>query len=268
MNRPLVSIITVVFNGANHIEETITHVLGQTYPNIEYIIIDGGSTDGTVDIIKKYELRLAYWTSRPDKGLYYAMNDGLKQARGQIIGLINADDFYDVNAVEEVVKFFSANDVDVCCTDVIILKERENMVSTAIGVADINGMEKKMSVWHPGCFVKKSAYDHEGLFDTSYRITADYDLLIRFLKSGMKFGHLNKPLVKFRYGGLAGRSLKRHLECYRIASKYHLSGKNQHLRNYIFYSFYLPFVSFIFSVAKFFGLKSFLEKRNVRKWEG
>src|SRR5687768_15692501 len=100
-NLPLVSIITIVFNGQKSIERAINSVLGQTYPNIEYIIIDGGSTDGTIDIIKKYQHKIAFWKSEPDNGIADAFNKGLSCAKGNIIGFVNADDWYNPDTISK-----------------------------------------------------------------------------------------------------------------------------------------------------------------------
>ena len=101
--QPLVSIITIVFNGGKHLQQTIESVLGQSYSNIEYIIIDGGSKDSSVSIIEKYSAQLAYWTTEPDKGISDAFNKGIKKTKGQIIGIINADDWYEADTVQQVV---------------------------------------------------------------------------------------------------------------------------------------------------------------------
>ena len=99
-NSPLISIITVSYNAVKTIEDTITSVLNQTYSNIEYIIIDGASTDGTLEVIKKYQDDISIIVSEPDKGIYDAMNKGIERANGELIGIINADDWYEANAVE------------------------------------------------------------------------------------------------------------------------------------------------------------------------
>src|SRR5690349_11081866 len=109
--QPLVSIITIVYNGEKHLEQTIQSVLSQTYSNIEYIIIDGGSVDNSISIIKKYNNRLAYWISEKDSGISDAFNKGIAKARGEIIGLINADDWYETDAVEKVVALIGNHDV-------------------------------------------------------------------------------------------------------------------------------------------------------------
>jgi glycosyltransferase involved in cell wall biosynthesis len=106
-SEPLVSIITVVFNGERYLEETIKSVINQTYKNIEYIIIDGGSTDNTLNIIKKYEDKIDYWISEKDKGIYDAINKGIKLSRGELIGIINADDYYEIDVLEKVVSIYT-----------------------------------------------------------------------------------------------------------------------------------------------------------------
>jgi len=105
-SRPLVSIVTVVYNGEKYLEQTIRSVINQRYDNIEYIIIDGGSTDGTLDIVEKHEKMIDYWISEPDEGIFDAMNKGIKICRGELIGLINADDYYAPNAIERVVSCY------------------------------------------------------------------------------------------------------------------------------------------------------------------
>ena len=113
MNNPLVSIITVVYNGEKHIEQTINSVLNQTYSNIEYIIIDGDSTDNTLNIIKKYEDKIAHFISEKDSGIYNAMNKGLALTKGEIISILNADDYYFENTLQQVVDIFSTSQSDI-----------------------------------------------------------------------------------------------------------------------------------------------------------
>jgi glycosyltransferase involved in cell wall biosynthesis len=109
--QPLVSIVTIVYNGEKHLEQTIRSVLNQTYPKIEYIIIDGGSTDRSPDIIRKYNKSLAYWVSEKDNGVSDAFNKGIAKSTGDIIGLINSDDWYEETTVENVVKSIEDHDV-------------------------------------------------------------------------------------------------------------------------------------------------------------
>lgn len=136
-----ISIITVVFNGKDTIGHTIESVLSQTYKDIEYIIIDGGSTDGTVDIIKNFEDRIAYWMSEPDNGIYDAMNKGIKVATGEIIGILNSDDMYaDSSVIEEVVNRISREKADTCYGDLVYV--------------DKNNTQKVIRQWKSGSYQK------------------------------------------------------------------------------------------------------------------
>ena len=110
--KPLITVVTVVFNGEQFLEETILSVMNQTYENIEYIIIDGGSTDGTLNIIKKYENSIDYWVSEYDRGIYDAMNKGIALSQGDFIGFLNADDLYNLEVIEELSNALSLNDFD------------------------------------------------------------------------------------------------------------------------------------------------------------
>lgn len=202
-NKPLISIITVVYNGEKYLEQTIQSVLNQTYTNIEYIIIDGKSTDKTLDIIKKYDNEISFWSSEPDKGIYDAMNKGIKKADGDYIGILNSDDYYELNAVEHIVNEISKfPDADVLFGNIYKLNMyfpekilQNNMKGT--------NLTKGFSIWHPTTFVKQQIYTKHGLFDTSYKIAADYDLLLRFYLKNCKFQYINKVITNFREGGMS-----------------------------------------------------------------
>ena len=212
MNKhPKVSIITVVYNGVAHLEQTIQNVLKQSYDNIEYIIIDGGSIDGTVEIIKRYADRVSYWVSEADGGIYDAMNKGIANATGEIVGLINADDWYEVDAVEKVVQIFESREADVVHGGMFILKEDgEGFVKTA--VSDLSNLSKGMLLNHPTVFAKRSLYEKYGGFDTSYRIVADWEMMMRWKLRGVKFSVLDETLANFRMGGVSSEHLKKSFE--------------------------------------------------------
>ncbi len=216
-DQPLVSIITVVYNGEAYLEQTIRSVLEQTYANIEYIIIDGGSTDGTVDIIKKYEKYIAYWISEKDEGIYDAMNKGIKAASGEIIGLLNADDYYvDSHVLSKVKNAFSASSADVVYGDIFL----KTQTSTVLSKAHIIGLKYKlfpyslnwiwagMIIGHPASFIKKNIYDEIGVYDTRFKISADYDFIFKVINAKKKFYYLPEPLVFFRDGGVSTSNLK------------------------------------------------------------
>jgi glycosyltransferase involved in cell wall biosynthesis len=197
----LVSIITIVYNGVNHIEKTIESVLGQTYKHIEYIIIDGGSTDGTIEVIKKFEPRLAYWVSEPDKGISDAFNKGIKKAKGQIIGIINADDWYEETAVELAVK--NMEGFDIVYGDLQFLK---NGKRDFILQGNHKDLTRVMTVNHPTAFVRKEIYETYGLFDEKYRCAMDYDLMLRFKINNCRFKHIPAVLTNMRWNGMSDKN--------------------------------------------------------------
>jgi glycosyltransferase involved in cell wall biosynthesis len=217
-NRPLVSVITVVLNGEKYLEQTIKSVLSQTYNNIEYIIIDGQSKDKTLDIIKKHETKIDYWLSEKDGGIYYAMNKGIANANGDIIGILNADDFYSQDTILNVVNTFLNTDADVFHGDIIFLNDKQETRMQP----DIHKMMQQPSVFHPTCFVKKQVYTKIGDFNTDYKISADYDFLLRCLKLNFKFEYIPHVLTYFRPGGMSA-SCASNLEGYKIM-KIHQTG--------------------------------------------
>lgn len=220
-----VSIVTPSFNSKSTIEDTIQSILFQTYENIEYIIIDGGSTDGTVDIIKKYEDRLAYWISEPDDGIYDAMNKGIKAATGDIVGILNSDDIYaDNSVIEEVVNTISIGNTDTCYGDLVYV-DKDNTKKVIRQWKSGNFSKEKFKFgWappHPTFFVIRSIYQKYGCFrNSNFKIVADYELMLRFLyRFGCSTAYIPKVLVKMRTGGTSRPSLttsiNSNIECYR-----------------------------------------------------
>lgn len=211
-NIPLITIITVSYNAVKTIEDTIVSVLGQTYNNIEYIIIDGGSTDGTLDIIKKYQDKITYWVSEPDKGIYDAMNKGIAKANGELIGIINADDWYELNAIEQSVEIYKQERFDVLYGNMNFLR-RKGYILKITPPENIKKIKKKMIICHPSCFITKNAYNKWGLYDKSFKIAADYDLLLRYYIKGAIFKKVNFLIANFREGGVSSYfSIKNFLE--------------------------------------------------------
>lgn len=199
-DKPLISIITVVFNGEKYLEETIQSVINQTYSNVEYIIIDGGSSDGTLDIIKKYEERIDYWVSEKDRGIYDAMNKGIKLCSGDIVGLINSDDWYEKDIFKEVINYFYNNDTDILCGNINYVKENKTIVENIN--SNLYKMNYRMSICHPSVFVKKAIYN-KYLYDTAYSIASDYDFLLKLMVKKYKFSYLNKTIANMRMGGIS-----------------------------------------------------------------
>lgn len=207
-----VSIITVVRNGADTIRDCIESVLGQSYP-VEYIVIDGGSTDGTMDIVRGYSSRIAKMVSEPDKGIYDAMNKGIAAATGDIVGCLNADDIYaDNEAVATVMREFEAKGVDSVFADLVYVKREDT--SRVVRYYNSSSFKPDMFAYgwmpgHPTFFVKRSCYEKYGLFKTDYAIAADYEMLTRMLgKHRISYSHIPRVLTKMRTGGVSTKNFK------------------------------------------------------------
>lgn len=204
MENDKVSIITVCLNSEKTIEKAILSVIGQTYRNIEYIVVDGGSTDRTLEIVRAYEDRIAYWISEPDRGLYDAMNKGIRRASGHIVGILNSDDWYEPDAVKQAVKRFAETGADIVHGDLLVEFGRQGEGYRVAPGARADDLFFHMIYNHPTVFVKADLYAKYGLFDLRYRIAADYELLLRLYVNGAKFAYLPRAVAHFGMGGLSG----------------------------------------------------------------
>jgi glycosyltransferase involved in cell wall biosynthesis len=195
--NPYFSIITVCYNSEKTIERTITSLRNQTYKNFEYIIIDGGSTDSTLEIIKKNLDVVSILVSEKDEGIYDAMNKGIDLASGEIIGIINSDDWYENDTLENIFKISFGQ------TNLVIhglcRYFNDNEINQIIGYHHSN--LPLYSISHPTCFVSKSLYVAKGKFDTEYKIAADYDLLLRFYLNKVTFIFVELVIANFQNGG-------------------------------------------------------------------
>ena len=203
MYKLLVSVITPCYNSSSTIEKTLECIENQTYENIEYIIIDGGSTDDTLEIIKRHKDRLPKRlkiVSEPDKGIYDAMNKGIGLAGGALIGIVNSDDWYEPDTVAQAVKHYGGNQYEVIYgMQRNFLREKEK--TTFIHYHDF--LPDQM-ITHPTCFVTADAYRDFGTFDTRYRSAADYDLMLRFYESKrVVFTPVLCVMSNFRLGGMS-----------------------------------------------------------------
>lgn len=203
--QPLISIITVVYNGEKFLAQTIQSVLDQTYSNIEYIIVDGGSTDGTLGIIKEYERNISYWVSEPDKGLYDAMNKGIRLAKGEIIGMINSDDWFEPEAVQFIVdtalkfpdkKIFHGDRYDV-------LEDGSKRVKP-FHPSKFKFIYYGMTYNHPSMFVHRDIYKMMQ-YNTSLKALSDYEFVLKnFLNHPEVLKYIQKSYVNYRLDGLSG----------------------------------------------------------------
>ena len=207
-----ISVITVTLNNAEYLEDCIKSVLGQDYENIEYIIVDGGSIDGTFDIIKKYEDKIDIWISEPDKGIYDAMNKGIRMATGDVVGILNADDvFYGTDVLTSIAAVMSDFDIDACYSDLIYVdrKNINKVVRYWRSSPFVSGLFKEAWVPpHPTFYVRRRVYDQYGVFDLKYKLAADFDLMLRFLENyRIKAVYVPKVFVKMRIGGVTNKSI-------------------------------------------------------------
>ncbi|MBP0902858.1 glycosyltransferase family 2 protein [Mariniflexile gromovii] len=202
------SIITVCFNSEKTIKDTIESVLNQTYSNIEYIIIDGNSNDTTVEIIKYYEVKfnqknISYkWISEPDKGIYDAMNKGLSMANGDLIGIINSDDWFELDALSQILKVKRDTLFSIISGNKNKVNNKNKVYKTVENKKDIEKyIGRIMPLNHPATFVDKSVYEQIGFFNTNYKLSADYELIFRAYSAGVQFLFTDKVIVNMRNTG-------------------------------------------------------------------
>lgn len=206
--KPLVSIITVVFNGGETLQKTIDSIKEQTYKNIEYIIIDGGSTDNTLDIIKSNDEWVSFWISEKDSGIYDAMNKGISIAKGDLIGILNADDFYKSDTVENVVDSFLESKGDIFHGDALFLKGNEVLFTLQPASNLSIHSFKEMPLNHVATFIPKTVYQELGLYDTSYKIAADWEFVLRAFLNKKRFVYIPKTLTYFSLEGISTTQAK------------------------------------------------------------
>jgi glycosyltransferase involved in cell wall biosynthesis len=189
-----VSVVTVCYNTESLIEDTIKSVVGQAYPNIEYIVIDGGSTDDTVKIIKKYDSKISYWVSEPDGGIYDAMNKGIKAATGKWINFMNAGDAYcSETSVEQFVRMVD-DDVVIAFGDTVLKYQLGRRLKRA---EPVSLLSSRMPFGHQATFVDVDYHKHH-LFDTTFRSSGDYKFFHDAYESGAKFHHIPIPIAVYK----------------------------------------------------------------------
>ena len=260
MKKPLISIVTIFFNSAKTIEETIQSVLGQDYPLIDYVIIDGGSTDGTIDIVKRYESKLGYFRSEPDEGISDAFNKGIKNSKGDIICIINSDDILLPGALKAVAEHYDES-VDIYRGNVIIRNKETGFTGRDIPSMKFPLMPFFVNVDHQGTFVAAKAHKKWGYYDKKFRYMMDHDFLARCYQGGGKFKYMPVDVAEFRLGGVSVASIPQ--------KKYDLehivlnNGGGRLLAKFCYFYFYtFDVVKRI--VIKLFGI-NFLKRLHYKK---
>mgnify|MGYP002152385278 CR=1 FL=1 len=217
--NPLISVVTVVYNSEKYIERTINSVLNQTYDNIEYIVIDGGSSDGTVDIIRRYESFIDCWVTEKDSGIYNAMNKGISLCTGSFIGLINSGDSYVPNAIEEAVKYIRLMPtLDILFGDMYVVDEFSGLKRYAS--AKIERISEDMSINHPTCFVKRDIYCNKR-FDEIFQVAADYEFVLYNYLEKKNFFNMGMVVANMNRGGFSSNNPLTIKERFVIHEKYY-----------------------------------------------
>jgi len=228
-----ISLITAVYNNRDTLPNALDSALSQTYAEVEHIVIDGGSTDGTLETLRSYENRLALVISEPDQGIYDALNKGILLASGDVIGFLHSDDlFNDDFVLGRVADAFSNFQVDAVYGDLKYV-QKDNL-ERVVRYWQAGAFSRSRLGWgwmapHPTFFVRRRVYECLGLFDVSYRIAADYDFMIRLLSSdAVQVAYVPHVLVKMRLGGVSNRSLKnivqKTMEDYRVLKSNKVGG--------------------------------------------
>lgn len=211
--KPLITVITVVFNGAATLEHTIRSVIEQTYANVEYIVIDGGSTDATLEILRRYDADIDYWVSEKDAGIYDAMNKGIALAGGDYIGMLNSDDFFaHPSALETIAARFDARKVDAVfsCLDIVDPASLDRVLRK-YRISSFSPFMLRIGVMppHPTFYCRRSCYEKAGLYRTDYRIAADFEMLVRLLLGHhISWSFIDETTVKMRAGGVSSSGVK------------------------------------------------------------
>ncbi len=206
-----ITIITVTFNSGKYLEEAINSVIRQTYNNIEYIIIDGGSNDDTLSIIEKYKKYISYYISEKDNGIYDAMNKGILASTGEIIGFLNSDDtFYDSDVVKKIFDSFDDN-TDCVIGDIIFVNNKNNLKRKYTSKNfSIKYFEYGHMPPHPSFYLKKNFYINYGLYDINFKISSDFDLISRLMyKNIINFKIIDLVIVRMRDGGISTKISKK-----------------------------------------------------------
>ena len=204
MASPVFSIVTICWNARTTLERTLQSVTEQKGPAFEYIVIDGGSTDDTVDLLRAWSDRITHWVSEPDGGISAAFNKGLRLCRGEWIGTINADDWYEPGALAAVVAL--PESVEIACGH---MRYWDDDQPATVFAADPTRLPREMTINHQATFVRRRVYERLGYFREDYQYAMDYELFLRFYLGGASFVEVDRILANMRYHGVSHRRWKR-----------------------------------------------------------
>lgn len=204
--KPLITIITVVFNGEKTLERTIQSVINQTYKNIEYIIIDGNSTDGTLGIIQKYNKKIDYWISEQDKGIYNAMNKGIKLAKGDYIYILGSDDYLYDREVLQKISIHLLNNYDLVYGDIKTIHKVYGEIIFPKREIKLKDIKRRKMPPHTSLFMKKDIILGKGLFNTEYKIASDYELICKCYLDNYNVKYIPEIIAIFSLDGTSSNS--------------------------------------------------------------
>ena len=212
LNLPKVSIITVVFNNSKHIRGAIESVLSQDYPKIEYIIIDGNSRDGTLEIIEEYGSKISKFISEPDKGIFDALNKGIAISQGDYIGILHSDDlFSDKKVISDIIEHISDSDTELCFSDLVIVDEKSEKIKRYVMAHYFKRWMLRVGLLppHPTTFFKRTIFDEFGYYAKNYKIAGDFEYFLRiFYGRKIKWSYLKRISVRMRSGGASNSGIK------------------------------------------------------------
>ena len=254
MHYPKITIITIVLNGEKHLERCLKSIVSQNYPNLEYIVIDGESIDGTLQIIEKYRSFISKIISEKDKGISDAFNKGIRLATGEIIGIINADDWLEKDILIRLVEPFKYNNE-------IVYGKINQWYSNSVLVAHANHklLNKRMTLNHPAVFAKRNVYHKFGYFNLDFRIAMDYEWLLRCYINHVKFEYLDVVMVNMDMSGLSMQNWRKGLLEVQKAKNMHLDKPIQ-TKLYYWYQVFSTYFSVLFINSPFKTVFHFYQK--------